>query len=165
MDLGRNGTQRGNVRPRLIGALAVLAAAICLGAWLWNWQPESALIGAEAAPTTNATAHATTNSPTNTTANAMKWPEAPAGQLAVPVGKGSYADRPTPQSDPKMKAFDRRPLNLVHEDDRPIPTNQWWTDLLVSKYAALALGFPAQGRHRRQGHRHLLSHALGRRGE
>jgi hypothetical protein len=63
-------------------------------------------------------------------------------QRPVPVGKGSYADAPTPQTPFKMQEFNVRPLYLVHEDDRPIPTNQWWTDLIANKFARSLWAFP-----------------------
>jgi endoglucanase Acf2 len=71
----------------------------------------------------------------------LKWPML-SGETMVAVGKGSYADRPPPEADAKAREFDVRPLNLVKEDERPIPSNQWWTDLLVSKYARSLWPFP-----------------------
>ena len=67
---------------------------------------------------------------------AAKWPEpAPPEQaISVSMGKGSYAGDLPPEVDAKIKEFASRKLNLVTEDDRPIPTNQWWTDLLVSRF-------------------------------
>ena len=118
--------RRSCVLPYCQGAVAALATLTAVAALAWSREPETKQTAAEEPVTTNV----------------IKWAEPLAGQLAVPVGKGSYADHPTPESDAKIKQFERRPLNLVHEDDRPIPTNQWWTDLLVSKYARSLWAFP-----------------------
>lgn len=63
-------------------------------------------------------------------------------QEAVPVGKGSYASSP-----PKGKVMDsernvdlveeteQRPLYLLKDDGRPIPSNKWFQNLLFQQYA------------------------------
>ena len=71
-----------------------------------------------------------------------RWPAPAPGEKAVAVGKGSYADSLPPEADAKIKEFAARKLNLVKEDDRPIPTNQWWTDVLVSQYGRSLWTFP-----------------------
>ncbi len=55
-------------------------------------------------------------------------------QRPVSVGRGSYADQPPATAGDKIRQFATRDLNLVQEDDRPIPTNQWWSDLLVNRF-------------------------------
>jgi len=71
-----------------------------------------------------------------------KWPAPAPGEKAVAVGKGSYAADLPPEVDGKIKEFALRKLNLVKEDGRPIPTNQWWTDLLVSQFGRSLWTFP-----------------------
>ncbi len=61
---------------------------------------------------------------------------------AVAVGKGSYADGVPAQVDEKIRKFEKRDLFLVKEDDRPIPTNKWWTDLIVSRFAKALWAYP-----------------------
>jgi endoglucanase Acf2 len=58
------------------------------------------------------------------------------GQEVVPVGKGSYASFPPPGiAKGKPEEMNRRQLYLVNDDGRPIPTNKWWTQLVVSRFA------------------------------
>lgn len=60
-------------------------------------------------------------------------------QQVVPVGGGSYATHPSPSEDSPghdVTGVNTRPLYI--EDSAaslPIPTNEWWTDLIVSPYA------------------------------
>ena len=63
-------------------------------------------------------------------------------QQVVPVGKGSYASAPPESADQKSRAMQTQPLNLVSDDGRPIPTNKWWTQLLVSKFARSLWSYP-----------------------
>ena len=63
-------------------------------------------------------------------------------QSAVPVGKGAYASSPPAAVGAKVQAFQNRELFLVKDDGRPIPTNKWWTQLLVSKFARSLWAFP-----------------------
>ncbi len=48
--------------------------------------------------------------------------------------KDRYADQPPTAAGDKVGQFALHDLNLVQEDDRPVPTNQWWTDLLVNRF-------------------------------
>jgi endoglucanase Acf2 len=68
-------------------------------------------------------------------------PNCPA-QEAVPVGKGSYASAPPPSADEKSRALQSQQLYLVKEDGRPIPTNKWWTQLVVSRFAKSLWSYP-----------------------
>lgn len=60
-------------------------------------------------------------------------------QTPVPVGAGSYATHPSPTEDSPghdVTGVNTRPLYI--EDSLaglPIPTNEWWSDLIVSPYA------------------------------
>jgi endoglucanase Acf2 len=62
-------------------------------------------------------------------------------QEPVPVGKGSYAAFPPPGlvKDNKRKVdlveeVEKRKLYLVTDDDRPIPSNKWYQNLLFKQY-------------------------------
>ena len=64
-------------------------------------------------------------------------------QVVVPAGKGSYASFPPPgEANGKPAAFEKKTLYLVKEDDRPIPSNKWWTQLLVNKFARSLWSYP-----------------------
>jgi endoglucanase Acf2 len=64
-------------------------------------------------------------------------------QEVVPVGKGSYASFPPPGiANGKAEQMNSRPLFLVNPDDRPIPTNKWWTQLIVSRFAKELWAYP-----------------------
>ena len=57
-------------------------------------------------------------------------------------------------------------LSLDNPGNRPIPTNHWWTDLLVTKqFAGQTLGLPADGQGGRAGRERLLPHQVERRGQ
>ena len=56
-------------------------------------------------------------------------------QVPVKVGAGSYASSPPPGAPDGLGKIETQSLFLVNHDDRPLPTNKWWTQLLVSKYA------------------------------
>jgi len=65
------------------------------------------------------------------------------GQDAISIGKGSYASFPPPGiAKGKPEEVNNRPLFLVNEDDRPIPTNKWWTQLIVSRFAKELWAYP-----------------------
>src|SRR3954466_13042501 len=62
-------------------------------------------------------------------------------QTPIPAGKGSYADMPPPgQMMDKKRNVDvvdeveKRPLYLVKDDGRPIPSNKWYQSLLFKQY-------------------------------
>lgn len=64
-------------------------------------------------------------------------------QDAVPAGKGSYASFPPPDAAKgKAAEMNNRPLFLVNADERPIPTNKWWTQLVVSRFAKELWTYP-----------------------
>lgn len=68
---------------------------------------------------------------------------APAGMpLVVPVGKGSYAAFPPAEAGKQAREIDARPLQLLPGNKRPVPTNQWWTNLLLDKYVGQLWAFP-----------------------
>ncbi|RYX84780.1 hypothetical protein EON83_09105 [bacterium] len=63
----------------------------------------------------------------------------------VAVGKGSYASFPPPEVDKQARATLERQLYLTADAvDKPVPTNQWWTNLLVDRYAGQIWAFPHQ---------------------
>ncbi len=54
-----------------------------------------------------------------------------AQQKPVPLGKGSYADTP-PLSDGKLaNEYNKIPFIHPSQEGRPVPTNDWWTDLIM----------------------------------
>lgn len=73
-------------------------------------------------------------------------------QTPVPVGSGSYASFPPASENPDADSngvgdlYDfvyNRPIYVAaSKKNRAIPTNDWWTDLLVSKYAGLLWAYP-----------------------
>lgn len=65
-----------------------------------------------------------------------------AAQNVVPVGKGSYASSPPSSTGDKLRAFETKELFLVKETDQPIPTNKWWTQLVVSRFARSLWSYP-----------------------
>ncbi len=63
------------------------------------------------------------------------------GQEVVSVGKGSYAADPPPVARGEAnKAM--KPRFLVADDGRPIPTNKWWTQLIMSRFAKSLWAYP-----------------------
>lgn len=63
-------------------------------------------------------------------------------QSPVPVGNGSYADRPPASEGDGPQQMLTREIFVMPGDKRPIPTNDWWTDLLASRYAGDLWAFP-----------------------
>ena len=69
-------------------------------------------------------------------------------QTPVPVGKGSYAASPPPQADAKRngdKAADMDAWPLAIEaaaSDLPVPTNQWWTNLITRPFTGTVWPYP-----------------------
>lgn len=62
-------------------------------------------------------------------------------QSVVPVGAGSYASYPPPQSN--AGGTPASPSSyLVSPNDRPIPSNKWWTDLITHQYAGNMWAYP-----------------------
>ncbi len=67
----------------------------------------------------------------------------PSGEpTVVAVGKGSYASFPPPDSGQGVHDILTKPLNLDNPDNKPIPTNHWWTNLLFDKYVGQLWAFP-----------------------
>ena len=63
-------------------------------------------------------------------------------QEVVSVGKGSYASAPpVHEGEAAQKAMTRK-LYIVDQGDRPVPTNDWWTDLIVNKYSGGLWAYP-----------------------
>ena len=60
-------------------------------------------------------------------------PPVPGQPVPVPVGKGSYASFPPPDTGQAVADVLAKTLFVDNPDNRPIPTNQWWTDLLVDR--------------------------------
>lgn len=57
-------------------------------------------------------------------------------QIPVPAGSGSYASFPPPQAGAGVDSFERLSrLDVRPGERRAIPTNDWWTDVLVSAFA------------------------------
>ena len=63
-------------------------------------------------------------------------------QKSVPVGKGSYASAPPAEAGEKARALQTQELFLVKEAGEPIPTNKWWTQLLVNRFARSLWAYP-----------------------
>lgn len=62
-------------------------------------------------------------------------------QIAVPAGAGSYADFPPAHEGAGPTDMLSRTI-YVTDPNRAIPTNQWWTDLVVSQYAGTMWAYP-----------------------
>ncbi len=63
----------------------------------------------------------------------------------VSVDKGSYASFPPPEVAAQARATLDKPLQLLPEAaGKPIPTNKWWTNLLVDRYVGQLWSFPQQ---------------------
>ncbi len=65
-----------------------------------------------------------------------------AAQKPVPVGKGSYAEYPPAAAGKGAADMIARKFQLVHRDNRPIPTNKLWTHLLQGKAAGSLWMYP-----------------------
>ena len=64
-------------------------------------------------------------------------------QDAVPVGAGSYAAGPPAHEGPKPAAMvTDRPIYLTPDASRPIPTNDWWTDLINRPFSGGLWAYP-----------------------
>ncbi|WP_146244258.1 discoidin domain-containing protein [Curtobacterium sp. MCBD17_032] len=129
---------RSAVRTRSV--LAVTASALTAATLL-------ALVGPPAASATTA---GVPRSPTDATTAAVGHQDAAtraAGPAAdgVRVGDGSYA--PTPpttitDSADVQETLDQRLYIDPSQAGEPVPTNQWWTDLLVSEYSGDMWAYP-----------------------
>src|SRR5258708_6581897 len=54
-----------------------------------------------------------------------------AQQQAVTVGKGSYADNPPIKDNKFAEKYNKTPFIHPSQEGRPVPTNDWWTDLIM----------------------------------
>ena len=69
-------------------------------------------------------------------------PPADSGPKAVAVGKGSYAESP-PNPDKNVAKMLARPIYIdPSQEGKPIPTNDWWTDLLFSHPSGMLWAYP-----------------------
>lgn len=62
------------------------------------------------------------------------------GQEVVSVGSGSYASFPLPSEN--VSSFANRDLNVPAGNNKPIPTNDWWTQVLTENYAGNLWAYP-----------------------
>lgn len=62
------------------------------------------------------------------------------GQEVVSVGAGSYASFPLPSEN--VSTFANRALNVPEGNTKPIPTNDWWTQVLTENYAGNLWAYP-----------------------
>jgi len=59
-----------------------------------------------------------------------------AAQTPIAVGKGSYASFPPPEAGAAVDTFQSMSrLDVLGNETRPIPTNDWWSQVLVSPFA------------------------------
>jgi endoglucanase Acf2 len=64
-------------------------------------------------------------------------------QVPVPVGAGSYASYPPATEGTAVTAWaESPPVYLVDTNARPLPTNKWWTDLLMVRYSGNLWAYP-----------------------
>lgn len=57
-------------------------------------------------------------------------------QTPISVGKGSYASAPPPEAGAAVDSFQRLSrLDVLPTEARPIPTNDWWSYVLVNPFA------------------------------
>lgn len=57
-------------------------------------------------------------------------------QTPISVGKGSYASAPPPEAGTAVDSFQRiSRLDVLPTETRPIPTNDWWSYVLVNPFA------------------------------
>ena len=61
-------------------------------------------------------------------------------QTVVPVGSGSYASAPLASEN--ITAFATQDVNVPAGNTKPIPTNDWWTDVLMNQYAGNLHAYP-----------------------
>ncbi|MCB9850015.1 MAG: Ig-like domain-containing protein [Phycisphaerales bacterium] len=60
----------------------------------------------------------------------------------VPVGAGSYATYPIEEEGDGPVTMLNKTIYVTESAPFPIPTNDWWTDLLVSQYAGAMWAYP-----------------------
>ena len=64
------------------------------------------------------------------------------GQDVIQAGQGSYASFPPAHEGDGPVEMQQRTIYTVTPNAQPIPTNDWWTDLLVSQYAGTMWAYP-----------------------
>jgi len=75
----------------------------------------------------------------------LSWADEP---VPVPAGAGSYASFPPAQEDEgrhgeKVAQMATRPIYIdTALADEPVPTNQWWTSLIIDKYSGTMWAYP-----------------------
>lgn len=69
-------------------------------------------------------------------------PGANGNAVPVAVGKGSYASLPPANAPDSLRQTNAKSLYVLDRGDRAIPTNQWWTNLIIEKYAGQLWAFP-----------------------
>ena len=52
-------------------------------------------------------------------------------QTAIPAGAGSYASSPPVQAGGTAQATATQSLYVVSSNTLPVPSNKWWTDLVM----------------------------------
>ena len=67
---------------------------------------------------------------------------APANAQRVEVGKGSYAAAVPEGADHTLREFESKPIYTLPGEKRALPTNKWWTQLLVDKFAKSLWSIP-----------------------
>ncbi|MBU0676839.1 MAG: hypothetical protein KJ626_01875 [Verrucomicrobia bacterium] len=63
-------------------------------------------------------------------------------QEVVRIGTGSYASHPPASEGDGPAAMLTREIYVLPGEKRPIPTNDWWTDLLVSRFVGDLWAYP-----------------------
>ena len=72
---------------------------------------------------------------------ATLWAAAASAQSVISVGSGSYASSPPPQSGAAGIAS-QSVYVVPSTNNPPIPTNKWWTDLIIHQYAGNMWAYP-----------------------
>lgn len=106
-----------------------------------------AALGCAAADDSTAASVATAPGPT------AIWPipDRSAPPVPIAVGKGSYASYPPASAG---KTAEDKDLSTLHVDDlgdRPVPTNHWWTDMLINGLGGQLWAFPMMVKPRDRG--------------
>jgi hypothetical protein len=66
-----------------------------------------------------------------------------AAQTVVPCGQGSYASEPPAEEGDGPRAMLARKIYVTGDaTNRPVPTNDWWTDLLISPFVGDLWAYP-----------------------
>lgn len=77
---------------------------------------------------------------------AIVWAATASAQTNISVGSGSYASFPPPQADsqgePATATANQSVYVVAATNSIPIPTNKWWTDLIIHQYAGKMWAYP-----------------------